>query len=129
MLIRITKTTSIAGLYLTLAFAVSLNAQSTFGTILGTVRDSSNAVVTNVTIKITNTDENTSRNVVSDANGDYQALNSKPGRYSVIANAPGFQTFTAADLLLTARQTLRIDIALAVGATAEAVNVEASAGV
>ena len=93
------------------------------------MRDSSKAVVPNATIKITNTDEDTSRTVLSNSDGDYQALNSKPGRYSVIANAPGFQSFTTADLLLTARQTLRIDIELAVGATSTAVSVEASAGV
>ena len=88
MLTKMLSATSTVILFLTLAFSVKLNAQSTFGTILGTVRDSSKAVVPNATIKITNTDEDTSRTVLSNSDGDYQALNSKPGRYSVIARSP-----------------------------------------
>src|SRR4051812_32428909 len=81
-------------LALCLASAVTLHAQSTFGTILGTVRDNSGAVVPNATIRITNTDENTSREVVSSSDGDYQAINTKPGHYRIVANAQGFQSFT-----------------------------------
>ena len=51
--------------------------QTTFGTLLGSVTDASGAVVPNATIKVTNQGENTSRDVTSDANGNYQAENTK----------------------------------------------------
>ena len=47
--------------------AMPVLAQTTFGTILGTVTDPSGAVMPNVVITVTNQGENTSRDVRSDA--------------------------------------------------------------
>src|SRR5262249_26836305 len=77
-------------------------------------------------VKITNTDENTSHDIESNGNGDYELLNILPGHYSVTASAAGFETFTATGLLLVSRQTLRIDPELHVGQMTQAVTVEAS---
>jgi len=104
-------------------------AQSTFGNILGTVTDNSGAVVPHAKVKATNTDENTSREVLTSANGDYEFVNSKAGHYKVEVSAGGFQDFTATELSLEARQTLRIDVSLRVGQLTATVNVEATAGV
>src|SRR6266550_4576666 len=57
--------------------------QTIFGTILGTVTDASGAVVPNVVIKVTNQGENTSRDVRSDASGNYQSENLKEGLYTL----------------------------------------------
>ena len=100
--------------------------QSTYGAIIGTVKDTSGAVVANVTVKVTNTDENESHEVKSKNNGDYEVLNILPGHYLVTATATGFETFTATDLLLVARQTLRVDPELHVGQMTQAVTVESS---
>jgi uncharacterized protein YfaS (alpha-2-macroglobulin family) len=78
--------------------AVPISAQSTYGTILGTVKDSSGATVPNASVKITNVDENTVREVSTDSNGDYQAPNLLPAHYKVEVGVLGFQTFTATDL-------------------------------
>jgi carboxypeptidase family protein len=105
-------------------------AQSTLGTILGTVTDPSGAVVPNVPIKVTNTDEGTSRTFKTDANGNYEAVNSKPGHYSVEASNPGFQTSRVENLELVARQTLRVDVTLQVGQVTQQVEVTGeSAGI
>jgi hypothetical protein len=87
-------------------------AQSTFGTILGTVTDDSGAVVPGAIVKATNTDENTSHTVTANGNGDYEFVNTKPGHYKVEVSATGFQAFSATGLLLVARQTLRVDVRL-----------------
>jgi Carboxypeptidase regulatory-like domain/TonB-dependent Receptor Plug Domain len=100
-------------------------AQTTFGTILGSVTDPSGAVVPNVTIEITNQGENTSREVHSDGAGNYQAENMKEGIYTVTAKPQGFSELTINDIRLTARQTVRVDLKLVVGATSEKVVVEA----
>ncbi len=53
-----------------------------------------------------------------------------PAHYTVAVSAAGFETFTATDLLLVARQTLRVDAELKVGQMSEVVTVEsAEAGV
>lgn len=104
-------------------------AQSTFGVILGTITDPSGAPVQGAVVRITNTDENTVRELVSGASGAFEAVNSKPGHYQVQASSAGFQSFTASDLTLTSRQTLRVDMKLKVGERNEVVTVEGSTGV
>ena len=102
-------------------------AQSTFGTILGTVTDSSGAVVPNVVVTITNQGENISREVRADAQGNYLAENVKEGIYTVSVQAQGFRELTVKDVRLTARQIVRTDLKLAVGTTSENVTVVANA--
>jgi len=104
-------------------------AQSTFGTLLGTVKDPSGSVIPNATVKIINVDENTARTIQTNSNGDYEAVNTKPGHYKIEITATGFQTFVASDVSLIARQTLRVDATLAAGQVTERVEVSASAGV
>src|SRR5438477_2141092 len=86
----------------------ALMAQSTFGTILGTVTDSTGAVVPQAKIMITNQGENISRATSTDPQGNYEALNLKAGVYTVSAEASGFKIFKASDLGLNARQTMRV---------------------
>ena len=51
-----------AGLcFMLFTFASTAFAQSTFGTILGTVSDSQNALIAHASVVITNVDENTTR--------------------------------------------------------------------
>jgi len=118
----------VAGLIaVALLFATSAPAQTIFGTILGTVTDPSGAVLPNVVITITNQGENTSRQVRTDAQGNYQAENMKAGLYTVSAIATDFKDAVLTDVRLDARQTVRADMKLTVGSTAEKVTVEANA--
>ena len=105
----------------------SLLAQSTFGTILGTVTDASDAVMPNIVVKITNQGEGVTREVRSDAQGNYQAENLKDGLYTVKVQAEGFREVTVQDVRLTARQIVRRDLKLVVGSTTEKVEVVANA--
>ena len=102
--------------------------QSTFGAILGSVTDNSGAVVPRAIVKATNTDENTSRSVTTSGDGDYEFVNTKPGHYAVEVSAAGFQDYTATELRLIARQTLRVDVRLQIGPFSTVVHVEAKAG-
>ena len=116
-------------LLLALNIQVVLEAQSIFGSIVGTVKDPSGAVIGRAVVNITNTDENTSHSVVTNSNGAYEALNLKPGHYSVAVTQPGFQTATKSDISLEARQTDRVDFDLQVGTQSQKVDVSAEAGV
>jgi len=114
---------------LLLAVPMLLPAQSTFGTLLGTVTDETGAVVPAARITITNQGENVSHAVAADAQGNFELLNLKAGTYSVMAEAAGFKSFKSSDLELAARQTLRVNIKLQVGAVTETISVEGNAPV
>jgi hypothetical protein len=100
--------------------------QSTFGAVVGTVKDPSGAAVPNASVTLKNVDENVSRETTTKDNGDYEFSNIPPGRYSVTAASSGFDTFNATGLNLVARQTLRLDVDLQVGQSSQVVTVEAS---
>jgi hypothetical protein len=104
-------------------------AQSTFGVVLGVVKDSSGGVVSSATVKLTNTAENSTREVTSDTNGNYEFQNVKAGPYMVSVGAAGFRTFNTTNLVLDARQTLRVDAVLQVGDVTQVVEVTTTAGV
>ncbi len=106
-----------------------MRAQSTFGAIVGNIKDSSASMIGGASVKVTNTGENATVQVVSAGNGNYEALNLKPGTYTVTISHPGFQVKTFSDVQLLARQTVRVDATLDVGAVEQAVTVEAQAGV
>lgn len=107
----------------------AVRAQSTFGTVLGTVTDASGAIVAKASVLMTNVEENTSRTVETDARGDYQAVNMKPGRYRVEVIASGFEPYTVAEVVLAARQTLRVDAALSVGKLSESVTISSAGAI
>ena len=107
-----------------------LLAQSTQGTILGTVLDASGAVVPNAAVTVTNTDAGVSRTVKTDKSGNYEVLDLSAGHYSVSIVASGFAGENESNLTLVARQQLRANATLHVGAVAQQVDVNAaSAGV
>jgi len=97
-------------------------AQSTFGTVLGTVRDASGAVVAKCAIAVDNTGTDAHRATLSDATGNYSIPNLEPGVYKITMTAAGFQPFIA-QVTLTARETARLDGQMAVAGQAQSVSV------
>jgi hypothetical protein len=65
------------------------------GSILGVVRDQSQAVVRGAQIAITNTQTNLSQHTVSAEDGSYRFLALPVGTYTLNATSPGFQQFNA----------------------------------
>jgi len=106
-----------------------LFGQSTYGTILGTVKDATGGAIARATVKITDTDEGTSRTFETDANGNYEAVNTKPDHYTIEVSETGFSTQEISGLQLIARQTLRVDATLQVGKTSQQISVVGEAGV
>lgn len=102
---------------------VPLAAQSTYGTILGSVKDSSGGALPNATISLTNVDKNETKRTATNSAGDYSLLNILPAHYSLSVEAKGFETFSATDILLVSRQTLRVDATLQVGQVSQTVTV------
>jgi len=107
-----TRAASLLLLATCLAVAGPLAAQSTFGTILGTVRDASGALVTGAQLTLLNTGTQGGRSATTDSNGDYAFRNIDVGAYQLTIDAPGFQTQTMPAVSLTARETRRLDAVL-----------------
>lgn len=116
-------------LLLALALPAVAVAQSTFGTILGTVTDASGAVVSGAQITVKNLNENVSREGSTDALGNFEFQNLKAGRYEVTVRMSGFQQFTQSDIPLLARESVRVNVQLRVGQVEQTVQVEAFAPV
>src|SRR5579863_2131390 len=106
----------IGRLFFVLCLSVApLAAQSTFGTLLGTVQDASGAVVAGAQITVTEVDTGIQKTAVSDSRGDYQVFNLLPGNYQVAVVAPGFEQFVRKGIALDPRAQIRVDAALRVG--------------
>ncbi len=103
--------------------------QSVFGVIRGNITDDKGALVAGVTVTITNQDTGIAITVESDVQGSYEALNLKAGRYTVTTKKTGFKESSQKDLVLDARQTLRVDASLQVGSIGESVVITGGAAV
>ena len=101
----------------------SVNAQSTFASVLGMVKDPGGLLVPGAKITLISLEDQSSRDMVSDGDGNFQFMNVKSGRYEITAQADGFAVFKLASIQLDARQTLRTDISLKVQSASETVEV------
>jgi len=106
-----------------LAAALAL-AQFETAEVLGTVRDTTGAVVPNVTVTLVNELTGIEAKTATDANGNYRFLNVRVGRYTVTAEAPGFSKFTTTGVAVNVGARQRVDMTLTVGAVTEVVEVK-----
>ncbi|MGE5053533.1 MAG: carboxypeptidase regulatory-like domain-containing protein, partial [Acidobacteriota bacterium] len=97
------------------------------GSILGVVRDPSQAVVKGVRVTVTNTQTNLSQESVTGDDGSYHFLALPAGTYRLNATASGFQQFQTTDIVLKVNDQLRVDVAMKVGNVKEEVSIAADA--
>lgn len=107
--------------------AAPLLGQFDYAEILGTVRDSSQAVVTNAKVTLRNLDTNVTREAVTNDQGDYLFPDLRAGHYSIQYELKGFRTATTNKLELRTGDHFRNDVVLETGSVAETVNVDATA--
>ncbi|HSR52454.1 MAG TPA: carboxypeptidase regulatory-like domain-containing protein [Acidobacteriota bacterium] len=117
----------ISGLAAALVFLLcaSLAAQ-TAGTISGTVKDSSGAVIPGAEVKLVNQATAASRNVVSDDTGFYTFLNVEVGNYRLTSSMEGFKTAVVRDVKVDVRSNRVIDLRLELGEMSEEMTVTSS---
>jgi hypothetical protein len=102
---------------LAVLFAVSVccaRAQSTMGSILGTVQDASGAVIPGAAVTVRSLDQDLSRQTTTTDAGDFLVENLKPGHYSITVEHDGFTKAVVANAQLDARQALRIPVTLTI---------------
>src|SRR5712691_10066267 len=105
------------------------HAQNVSGSILGTVRDSSSAIVAGAKVTVTNEGTNFEYRAVTANSGDYVVPNLPPGAYTVTSESAGFKQHVVRGVALLANRSVRIDLTLEPGAVAQSVEVQAAAPV
>ncbi|WP_158819671.1 TonB-dependent receptor [Granulicella sp. S156] len=100
-------------------------AQLTTADILGTVTDSTGAVVPKANVTLVNVDTNLQRTTVSNDSGDYEFTLLPVGHYSVTVKISGFKTSTTSNLSVEAGDRAHADVHLETGGATETVTVEA----
>ena len=105
----------------------ALYAQLDTGSISGTVRDSTGAILQAAAVKIIDTDTGIAVSLLSNNDGFYSAPALHIGKYTVSASAAGFATETRAGIDLRVQDRLNIDFTLSPGQTNTVVTVEGGA--
>ncbi len=100
-------------------------AQVLYGSIVGTVTDSSDLAVPGATVTITHAETNQARETTTNETGNYTFPNVAAGTYRVDVTLPGFQSFRAQDIAVRLNTAVRVDAKLNVGALQESVLVSA----
>jgi hypothetical protein len=101
----------------------SAEAQALYGSIVGNVSDTQGAITPGVTLTATNTGTGLVVETTSDTDGAYTFRNLLPGTYDLSASLSGFREHKQTGIPVTAGNPVRVNIALAVGALTESVEV------
>jgi outer membrane receptor protein involved in Fe transport len=104
-----------------------LNAQVRFGTVLGSVADSSGAAMSGATVKLTNLGTNETRTAQTGSTGAFTFPTLNAGLYRVEVEMAGFKHFTQDKVEVQVDVATRVDAALQVGSIAETVEVTTEA--
>jgi outer membrane receptor protein involved in Fe transport len=103
-----------------------LGAQTVYGSIYGTVLDTSGAVVPNAAILVKSQQKDTSFNAQTNSVGQYRIDHLVPDTYSVTVTASGFKSYTVNNLQVNAGETPKVDANLEVGSVDQSITVSAS---
>jgi hypothetical protein len=102
---------------------LSLNAQSTFGSIAGTVTDTSGATITDANVTLTNLGTSEKRTQSSGSDGLFTFVNLFPGQYRIDVEKAGFKHYTRTPVTVEVQQSVHIDAPLQVGEVTQVVEV------
>jgi len=113
-------------------FAAAVLVTSSFGqalsgTVVGTVTDAAGAVVPGARVTLTNTGTSFTRTVETNQSGQYAANNFPTGQISLSVEQQGFQGLRRTGVVLTAADTLTVDLVLQVGDVKQSIEVNAAA--
>ena len=101
----------------------SLNAQTFYGSIAGTVTDASGAVVPDATVTAMNIGTNEKHVAKTGASGEYRFVDLVPATYQVGVEAPSFKRFVQDSVPVLVDASIRVDAVLQVGSVTETVEV------
>lgn len=105
-----------------------LPAQGTdLGTIRGHIADAQGAAVPGAKIKLADLATGNTMEVTSDGEGNYQAVNLRPGEYRLTITFQGFSTVEVSGAIARGGEATRVDAGLNAARVAESVTLTAEA--
>jgi hypothetical protein len=107
--------------------ASSTIAQTFYGSIVGTITDTSGAMVPGAKVILSSKGTADTRTVQSDASGNYQFLSLVPGAYQIDIEASGFKKLQRNEVQVEVAGALRVDATMQVGDLGQTVEVSAQA--
>jgi hypothetical protein len=112
-------------LLVTVVFAAGAVAQTqiTSGTIQGTALDANGAAVPGASVELRNTGTNFVRDLTTDEDGRFVALQLPPGRYTITVSKQGFATLVVEKADLTVGQALNLPLSMKVSSVQETVTI------
>src|SRR5580692_4518304 len=97
------------------------------GSVSGTVKDVSSAVITNATVGATNVETGVQHQVTTNGQGFYSFPDLAIGRYNITIQKTGFNAYQRTGITVDANSALVVDAVLEVGVRAQAVTVNENA--
>ena len=120
--------TAIACALLLLILPVTASAQTTTtGTIVGTVKDSTGAVIPGAAVELTDVATKAVRNTVANDQGQYSLPTLMPGSYDLKVTAAGFQVAIFTAVKVEIATATRVDVELKIGEISTSVTVTGEA--
>ncbi|MGH9753640.1 MAG: carboxypeptidase-like regulatory domain-containing protein [Blastocatellia bacterium] len=118
-----------ASVLLLMLFALQSLAQTAAtGTVLGTVKDASGAVIAGAEVKLVNPAINDERAQKTNESGQYIFIGVPPGVYTITAGKQGFNTNKENEIRVEVAKSQTIDFILAVGTITQVVEVDSQPG-
>ena len=112
----------------TLLVSAYVDAQTTSGSIAGTVLDATQAAVANAKVTAIEQNKKTTFNASTDVEGRFVFPQMQPGTYDITVEAPGFKKYEQRNVILYGNEKLAIgNLNLEVGAVGQSVEVTAQA--
>ena len=128
-LVRYHQRSFSALLPLLLAVAASLwplQGQVLYGTLVGTVEDSSHAMVPRAAVRLASPETGLTRETSTDTGGRFQFTNVLPGTYTLNVSQTGFRSYSQTGVGVTINTVSRVEVRMDVGAVSDSVTVAAS---
>jgi Carboxypeptidase regulatory-like domain len=118
-----------APLFLVLLFSLVLSpsvfGQAVTANMVGTITDSTGAAITQAKVTITEQTTNVSTVRQTNASGNFEFPNIRPGMYTVTAEHDGFQTVKSTNLAVVVNSSVRANLTLPIGAETQQIEVTA----
>src|SRR5580700_1219119 len=102
-----------------------LAAQTTFGSISGSVADASGSAVPDAQVTLTSTATAAKQTYTTGGDGLYSFVNLNPGEYRLDVEKAGFKHYKRESVVVQVAQAVRIDAVMEVGAVSQTVEVTA----
>ena len=118
---------AVLGVLICMGLSATAWAQKDTGSIAGTVKDQTGAIVARAHVTVTDLDRGNRIETVTNDSGAYVASPLRVGRYTVTVEHPGFKRAVSVPVDLDVQQRIAVDVTLQVGQISESIEVTGAA--